>query len=101
MIENDFPLKFIFDTINNRIKDITRKKLSRTSNLENNKESINPSWFTVSYVPILTEKFRQFDRNNIKVSYYSTNKLKKFIKVHKYPLDSFSNVVYKINCNEL
>ena len=33
---------------------------------------------------------------------YNINKLKKFIKVHKDPLDSFSksNVIYKINCND-
>ena len=43
LIENDFPLKFIFDTINNKIKNITRKKISKTNNLENNKESINSS----------------------------------------------------------
>jgi len=61
LIENDFPLKFIFDTINNKIKDITRKKISRTNNLENNKKSINSSWFIV-YVPILTEKFKQFNK---------------------------------------
>ena len=89
--------------------DKKRKKISRTNNLGNNKESIkfisrfiNRSWFTVSYASILTEKFKQFNRNDIKVSYYSTNKLKNFIKVHKEPLNSFSksNDAYKINCND-
>jgi len=76
--------------------------LSRTNNLENNKKSINPSWFTLC-TDFNRKIFKQFNRNDIKIFYYGTNKLKKFIKVHNInPLDFFSksNVVYKINCND-
>ncbi|KYN03677.1 hypothetical protein ALC62_05373 [Cyphomyrmex costatus] len=47
-------------------------------------------------------KFKQLNKNNIKISYFSSNKLRKYIKVHKDPLDSLSktNVAYKINCND-
>ena len=74
--------------------------MSRTNNLENNEKSINPSWFTLC-TDFNRKIFKQFNRNDIKISYYGTNKLNKFIKVHNInPLDFFSksNVVYKINC---
>ena len=56
---------------------------------------------TVPYIPNLSEKFNQFNRKNIKVSFYSTNKLNKYIKVYKDSCSQMSknNVVYKIKCN--
>ncbi|KYM98956.1 hypothetical protein ALC62_10317, partial [Cyphomyrmex costatus] len=101
LINNDYSLKFIFDidTINKKIKDIVQEKFKTNEISINNEESSQvTSWFTVPFVPTMMDKFKQFNRNNIKVSYFSTNKLRKYIKVHKDPLDSFSksNVVYKI-----
>jgi len=56
------------------------------------------SWFTVLFVPSITEKFKKFNREDIKVSYYSCNKLSKFIKIQKDSHLNWSknNVVYKI-----
>jgi len=99
LIENDFLKLILISLI---IESKIRKKLSRTNNLENNKKSINPSWFTLC-TDFNRKIFKQFNRNDIKIFYYGTNKLKKFIKVHNInPLDFFSksNVVYKINCND-
>ena len=57
--------------------------------------------FIAFFIPSLTEKFNQFNRNNIKVSFYSSNKLQKYIKIHKdlRPRLSKNNVIYEINCN--
>ena len=59
------------------------------------------SWLTVRYTPRHTEKFRRFNKNDIRVSFHSPNKMGKYIKVQKYicPNTSKSNVVYKISCN--
>ncbi|XP_018393372.1 PREDICTED: uncharacterized protein LOC108772348 [Cyphomyrmex costatus] len=87
------------------IKNIAHDSSNNNNGLNDKNEGESselPSWFIVPYVPRLTDKFKQFNRNNIKVAYYSANKLRKYIKVHKDPLDYMSktNVVYKINCND-
>ena len=50
----------------------------------------------------MTDKLKNFNKDDIKVSFYSTNKLRKYIKVHKDLRHYFSknNVVYKIDCVE-
>ncbi|KYN11234.1 hypothetical protein ALC57_16619 [Trachymyrmex cornetzi] len=103
LIKNDYPIKFIFECINNRIKVIIHNNLTGANISFNSKEPFTDIlWFTVPYVPVLTEKFKQFDRNDIKVSFFSSNKLNKYIKVQKDRVDSLSksNVVYKINCKD-
>ena len=57
-------------------------------------------WFSVSSVRGVIEKFSRLNNERIKVSFYSTNKLREFIRIHKNPLprDQKSNVVYKISC---
>ena len=54
------------------------------------------------YVPSMSEKFFTIIKNiNVKLSFFSLNKLNKFIKVQKDILSKFSNknVVYKIPCD--
>jgi len=90
-------LTFIFDTVNQRIiRHIARKDL--VDNVCANKSA---SWLTVPFIPFYTEKFKRFNRNDIKVSFYSPNKMGKYIKVQKdiCPYTFKSNVVYKISCN--
>ena len=67
---------------------------------DNRVEAMQPSWFTVPFVRGITEKFSRLNSKRMRVSFYSTNKLREFIKVHKDPLprDKKSNVVYKISC---
>ncbi|KYN17215.1 hypothetical protein ALC57_10507, partial [Trachymyrmex cornetzi] len=92
-----------FCPLSARIKVIIHNNLTGANISFNNKEpSTGISWFTVPYVPVLTKKFKQFDRNDIKVSFFSSNKLNKYIKVQKDRVDSpsKSNVVYKINCKD-
>lgn len=59
--------------------------------------------FTVPYVSSISNNFKGIVRNiKYKLAFYSTNKLRSFIKVYKDPLPitSNKNVVYKIFCND-
>lgn len=103
LLQNDCLLNFIFNTINNRVKSVLRRETVSYNNSKDKDEStLTHSWFTVPFIPSLTEKFNKFNRDDIKVSFYSSNKLKKYIKVHKDRRSHLSknNVVYKINCND-
>jgi len=41
---------------------------------------VTTSWFTVPFISLISDKFNKFNREDIKVSYRSSNKLSKFIK---------------------
>lgn len=102
LLNNDYLLKLIFDTINKRLQRIRVGSATCVNRSNKNEDlSVVQSWFTVPFIPSLTEKFNQFNRNDIKVSFYSLNKLQKYIKVHKDPRPQFSknNIVYRITCN--
>ena len=61
------------------------------------------SFFNVPYVPTVSERFNHIIGNlDMKISYTGTNKLNKFIKVHKdsLPKNTHNNVVYKISCGD-
>ena len=104
LLDNDYPLTFIFDTINQRIKNLIKNKHTTHSGLTDKVETNESvSWLTVSFIPLHTfEKFKRFNKNDIRVSFRSPNKLKKYIKVHKdtCPHTSKNNVVYKISCKD-
>src|SRR5436190_12795753 len=97
LLDNSYPIDFIFQTLRERIK-----KLINASNSEQPNDMQNTSvFFTVPFVSSISEKFRGVTRDlHIRISYQSLNKLSRFIKVHKDPLPDSSkrNVVYKINC---
>ena len=97
LIENDYPLKFIFNAI--YVRNIQREG-SVVRDCTNNSDET--SWFTVPFVPSIIEKFKKFNREDIKVFYYSSNKLSKFIKVQKNSRSNWSknNIVYKIICKD-
>ena len=48
---------------------------------------MQPSWFTVLFVRDITE-LSKLNSEHIRISFYSTNKLREFIRVHK---DSLSH----------
>lgn len=100
MLNNDYPLNFIFDTINNRLKILFNKKMykqSETSTTENNKNELMIHNF--QFGPIILEQFKKIIKNlDVKLSYYSFNKLENF-KIHKKLFQSIQrkkNVAYKI-----
>ncbi|KYN06950.1 hypothetical protein ALC62_02072, partial [Cyphomyrmex costatus] len=108
LLNNDYPLSFIFDTINQRLSYLNKNKSgnNHTSNqVTTNNDDVNkktPTWLTVPFIPLHTEKFKRFHNNDIRVSFHSPNKMRKYIKVQKdvRPHTSRNNVVYKIQCND-
>jgi len=101
LLENDYSLKFIFETLNDRIKKF------KTIQLYGDKTSINIvekeyiRWFTISFINGIFNKFCKFI-NGIcyrVIAHYSINKLNKFIRIPKDPLPKFAkrNVVYQID----
>ncbi|XP_018337091.1 PREDICTED: uncharacterized protein LOC108745430 [Trachymyrmex septentrionalis] len=104
LLQNDYPLDFIFDSINQRIKNLIKKR-HRVHNVVTDSDLTNEStsWLTVPFIPLHTEKFRTLNKNksDIRVAFHSPNKMDKYIRVQKdtCPRTSKSNVVYKILCN--
>ena len=100
LLENDYPLKFIFDSINKELKNIINFKRKKWDN--DNIESAGPSWFTIPYIPMFSEKFNRLNSEDIRISFYNVNKLREFIKIHKIPFRMKRNLtmVYKICCKD-
>ena len=102
LLDNDYPLTFIFDTVNQRIKNLLKNKhVVRKDLIVNVCANKSASWLTVPFILFYIEKFKRFNKNDIKVSFHSSNKIGKYIKVQKdiCPHTSKSNVDYKISCN--
>jgi len=100
LLENDYPLRFVFDTINTRLKYLIRARQNRTVN---NPNESNKKWFAVPFIRSLSEKFKHVIKDlDARIAYYSLNKLGSIIKRHKDSLpDSFKmNVVYKLKCSD-
>jgi len=76
----------IFDNSNLRLKNLIRKRNSTKNHINPSIQTTKPRWFTVSFVPLISERFTQFNSNEDRVSFFSLNKLHEFIKVHKDPL---------------
>ena len=99
LLDNNYPLDFIFNVFRERIKTLIHNNKSSKNPNKNISESA--SFFTIPYIQNFSEKFNNVTRPlNVRISYQSLNKLNKIIKVHKDPLpdSSQSNIVYKINC---
>jgi len=100
-LNNDYPLNFIFNTVNNRLKSLLHKKTNKQTDSSSSENVIKKSpWFLVPYVPRISNKFKNIFRDlDIKLSFHSINKLNKF-KPQKDTLTVMSNknVVYQISC---
>ena len=105
LIKNNYPIDFIFRTIRDRIKSVIQK-INIPNNVHNDQKNRNdrgPSYFTVPYFDNVSNKFRDITRDiDVRISFFSLNKLNNIIKTHKDKLShtSHSNIVYKINCND-
>lgn len=76
LFNNNYPLKFIFTTINNRIKYHLFKNSTTKSNNNN-----NTHFCTFSYVKNLSNKLvASLSKYNFKIAYRCNNKLDTFIK---------------------
>ena len=105
LLINDYPAKFIFETINSRIKYLINQSTTKqkNNNVDNDTTNNRASWFLLPYVPLISEKFKTItNKFNIKLAFFSLNKLSRFIKVQKdvLPNNLKRNVVYKIMCKD-
>jgi len=105
LLENDYPLNFIFKTIFNRIRYLITNSNNKTQNdkkISHLDDKIINSWFVIPYFGSYSKKFRKVvDVSDMRRAYYGVNKLRNIIKTHKDPLSNLykKNVVYKLNCN--
>ena len=61
LLDNDYPLTFISDTINQRIKNLLKNKhIVRKDLIDNVRANKFVSWLTVPFIPFHTEKFKRF-----------------------------------------
>jgi len=68
-----------------------------------NDEKNKIKWFTIPYIPRISEQIKHMIRiQNVRLAFYSRNKLDGIIRAQKdtLPIDSRKNVVYKIYCRE-
>ena len=100
LLNNDYPAKFVFNTINIRLKYWFNKKLF-SNNIPN--DDIIMYLDFCYHINSMSEKFLSICKDiNIKLAFFSDNKLNRFIKVQKDALSKFGNknVIYKICCKD-
>ena len=84
LLDNDYPLPFIFDTVNQRIKNLIKiRHITQKDLADNVCANESATWLTVPFIPFHTEKFKCFNKNDIRVAFRSSNKLGKYIKIQK------------------
>ncbi|KYN21629.1 hypothetical protein ALC57_06005 [Trachymyrmex cornetzi] len=101
LLNNGYPLDFLFNTINNRIKSLSHKNNLKQTNQKELSDNNIKMYCTLPYVKNFTEKFQNvYKKHNLNIAYKSINSLNKFIKTGKDKLDKMdnNNVIYRINC---
>ncbi|EFN74754.1 hypothetical protein EAG_01936, partial [Camponotus floridanus] len=103
LLRNSYPLITIFKVINQQVKYLIKKNKNNSSNQakQDQDSGENASYFVLPFYSNISDKFNKITRNtNIKVAFFSENKLNIFIKTHKDPIPKLdnNNVVYGINC---
>lgn len=100
LLNNGYPLDYIFKTINERIKHFLHKpKPINVSTTDTTTTSLK--YFTLPYNRTLSgDMNKQYRKLNYKPVYKGFDKLNKFIKTQKdiVPHNSKNNVVYRIKC---
>ena len=105
LLSNGYPLKFIFSTINNRIKTLESRTNLDQNREENNNEcdsnaNSKKKFFTIPYLNKVSEKFKRLSHiHDFNIAYKPMNKMNTFIETGKDPLlKDYHCGVYKINC---
>src|SRR5436190_18793427 len=104
LISNNYPIEFIFETFQKRIKTLIQRTNPRNNIQQAQGMCQGPpiSYFTVPYISNLSERFKNITKGiDVRISYFSLNKINNIVRTHKdaLPHMSRSNIVYKINCN--
>lgn len=106
LINNNYLLDLIFNTLNNRLKNLFHKKLYLLNNNENKNNSIlttkKENYFLVPYIEPLSKNINNIIKNksSFKIYFRRINKLYNYIKLHKDEdkKDAQNNIIYKIEC---
>jgi len=102
LLNNSYSLKFIFNTIRNRIKYHIYKQNNNKENKEDNDIDYTKTC-AILYVKEFSNRIASLLSNSgVKTTYKCNNKLNNIIKPNKDPLPYMqnSNVVYKITCSD-
>ena len=97
LLNNDYPLDFIFKIINNRIRAHNKNFLKDKNNQSAKK------FFIIPYVKNISEKFNSItNRHQLRIAFSCNNKLNTFIKTgkDKLELEDSKDVVYRIDCQD-
>jgi len=102
LLKNCYPLSFVFETIENRLRNIFARKQTKKCNTTCKQSDEQELYFVIPYVHSISEKFKNIAKKiNHRIAYTGFNKMNNIIKVHKDPLknDNKCNIIYKIDCN--
>jgi len=103
LINNGYPLRFIFSTINNRVEQFSVSGIKQRWEAKIDNKEDNRPFFTIPYVKNTSDNFRSISKkHNLNLAFSTSNSLTKFIKTGKDPVDHSScyNVVYQIKCRD-
>ena len=100
LLDNNYPLKIIFDNVRNRIKQLEQNQKATNSHNKTDEEEKN--YFSIPYVKNISEKFGHKFKTEFNIAYICNNKLNKYIKAGKDRIDKLEqkDVIYKINCKD-
>jgi len=108
LLDNGFPLNFIFNKINIRLKKLFNSKLKYLNSTKesvmvtSNEQTNERKCMSIPYIKGISEKVASVLNNDYMVGYRCLNTLGRFIKVQKDKntlLDN-NNVIYKICCRD-
>jgi len=103
LMNNCYPLPFIFETINRRLRMLTYKLVEGGDKEFQRSQTNQKSFFTIPYVRSISESFLPITKKfGFDISYSVSNTLNKFIKRGKDKIDLMSQTdcVYRIDCSD-
>jgi len=106
LLDNYFPLPFIFSTINTRLKTLANRIATDINTYDNIKDRSmmqeKKNFFTIPYIKSISESFLPIAKKyGFDIAYTIPNTLSRYIIRGKDKIDSMAqnDCVYKINCS--
>jgi len=103
LLNNGYPLEFIFSNIHNRIKKLFHQKSHNISTIPHTSDEPQNKYFTVPYIKYMSKSFKSISKKfGFPLAFTIPNTLNFFIKTGKDKIERSNrcNVVYKIDCND-
>ncbi|XP_018406344.1 PREDICTED: uncharacterized protein LOC108782548 [Cyphomyrmex costatus] len=101
LLNNDYPMDFIFNTINVRFRYLMSGK-NKLVDVNGDSSTYLQPWYVIPFIPSISKGFKRISKIfDTKLVFKSFNKLDKFIRAQKdtLPKEQNKNVIYKIACN--